>query len=176
MDNSFKIEKGYGSLLIGQDGKCLGMDRRIDGDLWISSSSDLEIPITKYNSFRYGVEETSTYNLFEKLMIVVFGRYVLKDYGDEYSDLPKDFIDLDNKTITWHSDGGGNATLQLKAVDNQIIISILGQEKDDKTRWVRVRTSGSEYGEYYNYFISLYRDLEKLIDRIEKQEQGQAIL
>ena len=171
MENTFKIEKNLGSISIKKDGKSFSLDRRIDGDVWLGSSYDIEIPIERYYSSYYGLDETATHKLFENLMIVVFGQYVLEDYNDEYNGLPKDFIDLDNRTITWHSDGGGNSTLKLKAIGNQIIISIIGEKEKDKTRWVRFRTSGSEYKEYYNFFIALYRDLEDLISRIEEEKR-----
>ena len=82
----------------------------------------------------------------------IVGRYLLSgDSEDEYSFLPKDFIDLENKIITWHSDTERDNILQLQFRDREIVVSVV-KNNDSKNKnsynsiKVRIRTSGSVYG------------------------------
>ena len=97
--------------------------------------------------------EWQTYIVFEYLMKSIVGRYMLNgDNEKEYSRLPKDFIDLENKVIIWHSDSGTDNFLRLEYTENRTIKIAIQKCKDSKehyTNSVRIRTSGSEYKYYY---------------------------
>jgi len=48
-------------------------------------------------------------------------KYVLDDKYKQDS-LPHDFVDLDNKIITWHSDNDNNSSLELMYENNAIVL------------------------------------------------------
>ena len=179
MDNSFSIKKSYGGTTIDKDDTSLSITRSATGDVYINASSDIELPVVRTWSSRRGVEETRVYNTFAKLMITIFGKYVLDDYNEEYNGLPEDFVDLENKTITWHSDGGGDSTIKLSAQKDVITISIV-KDRDinngDSSRIVRVRMDGSEYKNYNDFFVALYNDLLYLAEELERTNQDIASL
>lgn len=67
----------------------------------------------------------------------IIGKYILNDDDkNKYSILPNDFIDLENKIITWHSDSEKNNVLQLQ-----------------------LRTNGSTYEDYYQEFERFFDEL-----------------
>ena len=87
--------------------------------------------------------------------------------------LPDDFIDFKNKVITWHSDSGTDNVLKFEYTDNRTIkISISKYEgsKDYHNNSVRIRTSGSEYGYYYQEFLEFFRHLLVLEQRLNNKE------
>lgn len=140
-----------------------------DNDIFFSTAEEEMKIELKLESRNYN--EWQTYLVFEGLMKSIIGRYMLKDY-DEYSYLPEDFIDLENKTIIWHSDGGTDNVLKLSYAEDTINITIL-KAKDARRssgNIVRVRTSGSDYGYYYQEFTEFYRRLVELERNINKEE------
>ena len=104
-DNNFKISKVNGTIFIEKNGEQLAISKLIDDDIFFSSSKDkllLEISMRSRNHL-----EWQTYMIFENLLKSIVGRYMLNgDNKKENSRLPEDFIDLDNKIVTWHSDSG----------------------------------------------------------------------
>ena len=105
----------------------------------------------------------------------IFGRYVLDDhYTYEYSCLPKDFIDLDNKVMTWHSDTIAEDTLKIQ-YDNQIMsINLIRTNSEDYTHpiSVRIRTSGSSYGLYFEEFKTFFREITRVAENSQIQEES----
>lgn len=106
----------------------------------------------------------------------IVGRYLLSgDSEDEYSFLPKDFIDLENKIITWHSDTERDNILQLQFRDREIVVSVV-KNNDSKNKnsynsiKVRIRTSGSVYGYYYQEFERFYSELSRFAYQIESSK------
>ena len=100
----------------------------------------------------------------------IIGRYILSgDDKDEYSSLPNDFIDLESKTITWHSDSEYDNVLQLQFKEKEIIISINNTKNNNKliATKVRIRTSGSSYKCYYQEFERFYDELYRYAYNIE---------
>ena len=169
MEKRFEIKNINRDVVIKKDDAHFSVDLGADGDIWFNSTiGNTEVPISLMIRDE---EERQTYYLFEKLMKSIIGRYMLNDYGFEYNGLPKDFIDLENKTITWHSDSNHNHTLQLKYGDHEIIVS-LSKEKEDS--WpsirVRIRTSGSDYGYYYQEFVEFFRQLSNFALSVTPQE------
>ncbi len=175
MENRFHIEgdfeDGFG---IEKDGVRFGIGKRIDGDIWFSASSEIiELPI---RGFSREEEEYETFQVFENLMKLIIGRYYLSgDAKSQYNCLPKDFIDSDQKTITWHSDSGREDILRMQLRGNDIVISLLkdmryavDSARHDQSVRVRIRTSGSEYGYYYQEFEKFYRELSQLTSRMRR--------
>ena len=116
--------------------------------------------------------EWQTYIVFEYLMKTIIGRYILnEDNKKQYSHLPKDFINLENKVITWHSDSDTDNILKLEYSNDKNIKVTISKCKDDKeyhTNSVRIRTNGSEYGYYYQEFLEFFRNLLSLEEKLNK--------
>lgn len=162
----FKISEAHGVILLEKDNNGVAIMRTRDGDVYFSTSKDeFEFELC---FFSRNYEEFQTYSVFENLLKALIGRYILYDYQEEYSMLPKDFIDLGNKTITWHSDGGTNNVLRMKYDERTIKISISKSKNSIKTETnaIRIRTSGSDYENYYQEFISFFRQLTDLEHRL----------
>lgn len=159
-EEMFILQKGNTACLIRQTG---------DDDIFFSTAEEeMEMEI-KLGSRNYA--ECQTYLVFESLMKSIIGRYMLNDYG-KYQRFPEDFIDLENRTITWHSDSGTDNILKLSYADDKINITIT-KEKDaarSKGNIVRIRTNGSDYGWYYQEFLEFYRKLVELNGNINKEE------
>ena len=106
----------------------------------------------------------------------VVGRYLLSgDSKDEYSCLPKDFIDLENKIITWHSDTERDNVLQLQFSDKEIVVSVTRDNNFKNKNFnnsikVRIRTSGSDYGYYYQEFVRFYNELSRYAYQVESSK------
>ncbi len=165
----FKINNISGSIIISKDGESIEVSQTLDNDIWFATRDDeISLDISMYSRNRH---EWQTYVVFESLMKSIVGRFILNgDDKDEWSMLPKDFIDLDNKTITWHSDNGKDNVLKLSYSEKTITITIT---KDSKTKsfytnTVRVRTDGSSYGYYYQEFTKFFRELMQLESRLNK--------
>ena len=175
MENRFRIEGDFDDgFLIEKDGVHFSIDKRVDGDIWFRSFSDvLELPI---NGFAREEEEYETFQVFEDLMKLIIGRYYLSgDAKSQYNCLPKDFINSDQKAITWHSDSGREDILKMQLKGNDIFISLIkdmryavDSARHDKSVRVRIRTSGSEYGYYYQEFEKFYRELSRLTTRLRR--------
>ena len=155
------IQKGSQEFLIKQSN---------DNDIWFFTSQDemnIELSLSSKNNF-----EWQTYIVFEYLMKIIIGRYVLNgDNEKEYSHLPGDFIDLETKVIIWHSDSDIDNLLKLEYADNGIIKIAIQKQEDSKkhyTNSVRIRTSGSEYGCYYQEFLEFFKHLMSLEQSLNK--------
>lgn len=179
MESKFHIEGDfYDGFLIEKDGVHFSIDKRIDGDIWFRSSSDvLELPI---NRFSREEDELETYKVFEDMMKLIIGRYYLSgDAHSQYNCLPKDFIHTSQKTITWHSDSGREDILKLQLSGNDIFVSLIkdmryavDSARHDKSVRVRIRTSGSDYGYYYQEFEKFYHELSQLTSRLGRDPQS----
>lgn len=178
IENDFKIRKNCSSIIIEKSGSTFTIKQSIDGDIWFNTlNSNVKIAI-KLNSINE--EEFRSFIIFENLMKSIIGRYILNsDYRDN-SILPKDFIDLDSKTIIWHSDNELDNILQLQFMKNEIIVSITRNENvnninlnyNNSTK-VRIRTSGSSYEYYYQEFVKFFNELFVFASKnelIEKQD------
>lgn len=174
MDNFFEIKYCNNGVIVEKNGTNFSVEKGPDGDIWFNSSnSNIELPISYYSRNQ---DEFQSYIIFEYLMKSIVGRYLLSgDNEDEYSFLPKDFIDLENKIITWHSDTEQDNVLQLQFRDKEIEVSIF---KDDNTKnsnynnsiKVRIRTSGSDYGYYYQEFVRFYNELSRYAYQVESNK------
>jgi len=150
-EKDFKISRRNHSIIVEKDNQAFSIYQSNDDDIWFSiSQEEMNIELSLF-SRKY--LEWQTYIVFEYLMKSIIGKYMLSgDNKKVYSRLPKDFIDLENKIITWHSDSSINNVLKLEYKGNSNIkISIL-KSKDSKEHYinsVRIRTNGSEYEYYY---------------------------
>lgn len=160
-------------LLLKKNGTSFSVEKGPDGDIWFNSLNNIELPIGLYS---INQEEWRSYLIFENLMKAIVGRYVLSDDSkDGYSLLPKDFINLESKTITWHSDSNQDNILQLKFREKEITLSIV-RDKNTSDRnsnnsiKVRIRTSGSDYGYYYQEFERFYSELSRFAYQIESSK------
>lgn len=175
MDNFFEIKYCNDSVIIKKNGISFSVEKGPDGDIWFNSlDSNIELPISYYSRNQ---DEFQSYIIFEYLMKSIVGRYLLSgDSEDEYSFLPKDFIDLENKIITWHSDTERDNILQLQFRDREIVVSVV-KNNDSKNKnsynsiKVRIRTSGSDYGYYYQEFERFYSELSRFAYQIESSKK-----
>ena len=168
-EDDFKISSVNGTISIEKDGQRFTINQASDEDIWFATSTtELSLDIRKYSSV---YSEWQTYMVFEKLMKTIVGRYMLSGHNksDAFS-LPKDFIDLDNNVITWHSDSGIDNILKLDYNERIITISLL-KSKDalqNETNSVRIRTSGSNYKYYYQEFLDFFSTLSELGRKLNK--------
>lgn len=168
-EDGFKISSVNGTISIEKDGQRFTINQASDEDIWFATSTtELSLDIRKYSSV---YSEWQTYMVFEKLMKTIVGRYMLSGHnkGDAFS-LPKDFIDLDNNVITWHSDSGIDNILKLDYNERIITISLL-KSKDalqNETNSVRIRTSSSNYKYYYQEFLDFFSNLSELGRKLNK--------
>ncbi len=175
MDDIFEIKQGYSSITINKNGTKFSIEKTADGDIYFTSSNDVELLIDFYSS---NEEELQSYIIFARLMKLIVGKYVLTDAEkDKYSSLPKDFVDLQNKSIIWHSDSWDDNILKMHFTENEITISILKDKKASNRNShnpikVRIRTNGSDYGNYYQEFEYFFNELSSfvcMLDSMKKQ-------
>lgn len=170
MANIFKIKQGYSSITIEKNGSKFNIEKSSDGDIWFDSLNDMELQIS-FNSTNQ--EEWQSYVILERLMKLIIDKYVLnEDKKYEYSYMPKDFVDIENKTIIWHSDSENENILKLQLNQNEITISILkdknvNNRNSNNTIRVRIRTNGSDYGDYYQEFEYFFNELSSFSQQVE---------
>ena len=162
MDSNFDIRTFYNNVVLEKDGSTFSIERGTDGDIWFSANEDIKLAINFSSRNR---KEWQSFIIFENLMKLIIGRYVLNDDNkEEYSILPEDFVNLENKIITWYSDGEKNNKLQLQFKEKQIEVTLTRDENTSKLASynplnVRIRTSGSKYEYYYQEFEIFFNEL-----------------
>lgn len=175
-NDKFKISRFNGSLLLEKDEKeIITISQTVDNDIWFSTSRDELTLELRLGSRTYS--EWQTYLVFSSLMKALVGRYMLDgDNGQENSRLPKDFIDLDNNIITWHSDSEIKNVLKLIYDNRNDTIKISMKKSEDKdsrhSTVVRIRTDGSDYEYYYQEFLDFFKRLNDLELRLNKSEEN----
>lgn len=177
----FNIKRSNNALLLSKDEQTFSISKGVDDDIWFGTSEE-ETSITIRLSSRNYLE-WQTYLVFENLLKRIIGKYILEDYQDDYFPrVPKDFIDFENKTITWHSDSGTDNVLTLHFDNHRITITITKSKdaKDHTTNSVRIRTSGSEYDTFYQEFTEFYRqlwilehELNKTLEPVQPKQEEQ---
>jgi len=146
---------------IGKDNKndfCVNQAN--DNDIYFMS----ENPNITFTLEKLAIEhpEYQTYKLFDSLIKEMVGNFVMDEYA---TFLPKDFIDIPNKTITIHSDSGSDNTLKFQYVkDGNLTITIIKGPNvpDYYNNAIRICTSGSRYNYYWHYFVKFYKALTQL--------------
>ena len=165
----FNIRRSNNALLLSKDEQTFSISKGADDDIWFGTSKEETSLTIRLGSRNY--LEWQTYLVFEKLMKSIIGKYILEGYQDDYFPrVPKDFIDFENKTITWHSDSGTDNILTLHFDNHKITITIAKSKdaKDHTTNSVRIRTSGSEYDTFYQEFTEFYRQIWILEHELNK--------
>ncbi len=168
-ENKFNIKRSNNALILSKDNNSICIDKSLDNDIWFSTSNE-ETSITLRFSSR-NFNEWQTYLVFESLMKSIIGKYILEDYkSDSFPRIPKDFINFENKTITWHSDSGTDNVLTLHFEDYKITITITKDKtvSSNHTNSVRVRTDGSEYDNFYKEFTDFFKKLWLLEKELNK--------
>ena len=169
-ETPFTIKRQNNAIIIQKNNQSFAIDQSPDDDIWFSTSQD-DISISLSLASR-NYEEWQTYLTFENLVKSIIGRYILtKDNIDSF--LPNDFIDLENKVITWHSDSDIDNILKIKYINYRTIIISISKNKNSKdyqNNSVRIRTSDSEYQYYYQEFLEFVRQLLILEQRLNKKE------
>ena len=144
-----KIETGEGVLEIVKD--------KDDNIVFKSDKNRLDLIINFYTE---ELEEWQSYHIFQEFFHRVVGRYYL-DKDDEFSGpkIPEDFINAEERTITYHSDKTnlGNS-LVLTSLDNKMMISLISSGPVRPAK-VTVSKKDSGYFGYYQEFNKLYRAL-----------------
>lgn len=177
----FNIKRSNNALLLSKDEQTFSISKGVDDDIWFGTSEEETSITIRLGSRNY--LEWQTYLVFENLLKRIIGKYILEDYQDDYFPrVPKDFIDFENKTITWHSDSGTDNVLTLHFDNHRITITITKSKdaKDHTTNSVRIRTSGSEYDTFYQEFTEFYRqlwilehELNKTLEPVQPKQEEQ---
>lgn len=164
MEPKFKISSKRDTVVLEKEGKIFSVGESLDNDIWFTTSLDKLTLELSLSSRIYA--EWQTYFVFERLMQSIIGRYILR--SQEARMLPEDFIDFDNKIITWHSDSSLDNVLQLKFENDNIQISILKakEAKSHNSNAVRIRVDGSEYSTYHQEFAHFYKELQELENKL----------
>ena len=170
---NFKITRVNGTLVLEKDGNGFTICQGIDDDIFFTTSKEkLSLDINMYSR---NYSEWQIYMVFENLMKSVVGRYILSgDSAKEDSRLPEDFINLDERIISWHSDSEFDNILKLNYDKSAITVSILKSKNSSQsdTNSVRIRTDGSNYGCYYQEFLDFFARISELEYSLNKNSQS----
>lgn len=168
-DTNFRIRKVNGTIIMEKDNQGIAISQALDNDIWFSASEEeIRLEISMHSR---DYSEWNTFIVLENLMKLIIGRYMLNSENKkEYSMLPDDFVNLDTKSIIWHSDSESDNILKIEYNKESIIISLLKSKKAGTyvTNAVRIRTSGSSYEYYYQEFLKFFRELNELEHRLNK--------
>ena len=174
----FTIKSFDNAIVLEKDDQILSIRQELDGDICFSSSKN-EL-IFDLNPASRNYSEWQTYIVFEYLMKSIIGGYILNGENEkDNSLLPNDFVNLEQKKIIWHSDSGRDNVLKIEYLGkNGIRISLIKDEqsKEHYNNSVRIRTSGSRYGYYYQEFLEFFRQLLILEQRLNKPKQEEIVL
>lgn len=165
--SNFKISNINNVIRLEKDDKLISIGQYPDNDMWFNTSVDNISFELDFNSRNF--QEWQTYVIFENLIRCIVGKYVLSEsYKNEL--LPDDFIDIKNKRIIWHSDSGLDNVLTFEYLDDIIKININSSttKRVSENNYVRIRTDGSDYGTYYQEFLTFFRQLCLLVENFEK--------
>ena len=119
-----------------------------------------------------GTMERFVYEQFLALMERIYGQVLIEGPDQARWKYPLDFINPKNKSILWKSDGSSNDALKLTYKDDSIRIEMFPIVKNNLEEFigqVRIRTSGSSYGNQYGHFIDLFNDLGLVVSPIDKK-------
>lgn len=168
--NDFNIKRNNNTIILEKNNQKFEIFQTTDDDLWFSTlQEEMSMELSLYSR---NYSECQTYLVFENLITSIIGRYILnKDIKKEYSRLPKDFIDLEDIVIIWHSDSNTDNILKFEYPDTRLIkisISKCKDSKDYHNNSVRIRTSGSSYECYYQEFLEFFKHLLMLENRLNQ--------
>ena len=155
VDNTISFDNGL---------KQISIRKFVDDD--ICFECDKDNALFEINNSR-DYKERQVYDVFRTLIFEMAGNYALDKFKDI---LPTDFMDFDNRIITWHSDGEKDNILKLTYSDERILVEIIKDihAKDFNSNRVRIRTDGSDYSHYFGYFNALFDRLSNLTENINE--------
>ena len=171
MEKRFEIQNINNDIIIIKDDSKIIIDKGCDGDIWFHSpNGNKELNISFYS--RMEPEEGECYKILNSLMKSIIGRYMLDDERDW---LPEDFIDFDNKVITWHSDCDLEDVLQFQYTNKEIKIKVFRIDNmvdHEKPIRIRIRTTASPYCNYYEEIEEFYREINRFARNNTNQEKN----
>ena len=94
--DELKIRRINNGIILEKEGKAISISIALDDDIWFNTKSNntsITLKLGSRNDTEY-----QTYLIFESLMKSIIGTYFLHDDNNEFSMLPSDFIDLNNKS------------------------------------------------------------------------------
>lgn len=98
------LETNNNAIILENEDSKLSISEGVDGDIWFEANEDLVmLPVNDFRGKDYKI-----YQLLARLMEQIVGRFILEGTNESRL-LPEDFIDLENKIITWHSENGSNS-------------------------------------------------------------------
>ncbi len=170
----FKISLINNTIILEKNNKKIAINKAPDNDIWFESNDDKISFELRYSSLESN--EWQTFDIFNNLMKSIIGRFYLSgDNEKEFSTLPCDFINIETKTITWHSDSGTDNVLQLQYLEDIIKITITKAPKENAYNRVRIRTDGSNYDRYHQEFTKFYNELLIFAFKITEREKRQEL-
>ena len=159
-----KNQNGY--LVFEKDNESFYVEKTIDEDIWFSTKNPCFT--MSLDIYSRDINERIAANEFFKLMQLIVGNYILEGHSSNEM-LPKDFIDIENKIITWHSDNENDNVLELSFEERFITIAMTKENKSQYNR-IRIRTNGSDYGIYHIFFTDFYGSIIQIINDINHKE------
>ena len=159
-----EIKKTDNTILFDNGLEQISIRKFVDDD--ICFECDKDNTLFEINNSR-DYKERQVYDVFRTLIFEIAGNYALDEYKDN---LPIDFMDFDNRIITWHSDGEKDNILKLTYSDEKILLEIIKDihAKDFNPNRVRIRTDGSDYSHYFEHFNALFDRLSNLTENINE--------
>lgn len=177
--SNFKIRSFNNSIILEKDEKKIAISQDSNDDIWFRTT-DAETTIELKSDYT-NWNEWQTFSVFDDLMKLILGKYFLYDVDQKYNLLPKDFIDLENKTITWHSDDESDSKIVFQHNINSIKITIIKEKNIDDYdgNFVKIKASNSKYKNYYKEFILFFRNLseiEKTLNNLSSSRENENTL
>lgn len=159
-----EIKKTDNTILFDNGLEQISIRKFVDDD--ICFECDKDNALFEINNSR-DYKERQVYDVFRTLMFEMAGNYALDEYKDI---LPPDFMDFDNRIITWHSDSEKDNILKMTYSNERILLEIIKDihAKDFNLNRVRIRTDGSDYSHYFEYFNVMFDKLGNLTENINE--------
>lgn len=158
MSKDFNLSKAEPTIVMEtEDGVLEIVKDRDDNIIFKSNKNRLDLVINFYTE---ELEEWQSYHIFNEFFHRVVGKYYLEK-DDEFSgpELPEDFVNAEDRTITYHSDKTNLAnSLVFTFLDNKMKVSLISSGPVKPAR-VTVSKKQSGYFGYYQEFNKLYRAL-----------------
>lgn len=157
----FNFSVNDGNYTIEKDNQKISIWQTANKDVWFGTDENEVCLELNFRAKEFS--ERFMYGTFMELMKSIVGRYVLEDASNEFSILPKDFIDLKNRVIVWHSDNGNDTMLKLSYDDSVIKVSIVrGEKSRSRGTVVRVRAEELNYRDYNQEILDFFSDLIRM--------------
>lgn len=173
MNKKFKTTTLYNCVKINKGEKEITIKKDLDDSLWISGNKNQDTTINlNVTSFDY--DEFKTYHIFYDLAKNILGKYMFQDYKQPHNFLPKDFINIKDKEIVYHTDAEATSCLKIKMEQSSISISIIKEkylDSDIIQNSVKIERNSYNYGNYYEEFAKFYEELYKYY-HVTKKEKG----